>query len=387
MSNIPTAIFDTVQDIVPVKPKSFMEDVEHAKNFLLSYQHNAVTFRSYRRDVERFLQWCFLKQNKSILKVTRNDIIDFVSFCQNPPKTWVAEKQAKRFIQKGGFKSPNPDWRPFTCDKHGRAGLSNKALQALFAILGSFYTFLAESQVVPVNPVAGVKQKGQFIQTVAEEKVVRKLSDLQWSYVLEVAESMANDDIRHERTLFMMNAFYSLYLRVSELTKRRDWTPMMLHFYRDSDGLWWFKALGKGNLVRQISVSDQMLDALKRYRLSLGLSSLPAPDDKTPLVMSEKTGQSIASTRQIRRLVQAVFDEAVFRLKTDGFNDEAVMLSQATVHWLRHTGISEDVKHRPREHVRDDAGHGSSAITDKYIDVELRARHESAKGKKIKPDL
>ena len=41
------------------------------------------------------------------------------------------------------------------------------------------------------------------------------------------------------------------------------------------------------------------------------------------------------------------------------------------MHWLRHTGISDDVKQRPREHVRDDAGHSSGAITDKYIDVEL----------------
>jgi|GEM_PF-3743224 hypothetical protein len=45
---------------------------------------------------------------------------------------------------------------------------------------------------------------------------------------------------------------------------------------------------------------------------------------------------------------------------------------KATVHWLRHTGISDDVKHRPREHVHDDAGHGSGAITDRYIDVNLQ---------------
>ena len=48
------------------------------------------------------------------------------------------------------------------------------------------------------------------------------------------------------------------------------------------------------------------------------------------------------------------------------------------MHWLRHTGISDDVKIRPREHVRDDAGHSSSAITDKYIDIELNERHRSA---------
>ena len=55
------------------------------------------------------------------------------------------------------------------------------------------------------------------------------------------------------------------------------------------------------------------------------------------------------------------------------------------VHWLRHTGISDDVKRRPKEHVRDDAGHSSSATTDRYIDIEKRERHASAKKKKLRP--
>ena len=73
------------------------------------------------------------------------------------------------------------------------------------------------------------------------------------------------------------------------------------------------------------------------------------------------------------------------KLKELGENEEANQLGAATVHWLRHTGISEDVKFRPREHVRDDAGHGSSAITDRYIDVQMKERHESARKKIIDP--
>ena len=34
----------------------------------------------------------------------------------------------------------------------------------------------------------------------------------------------------------------------------------------------------------------------------------------------------------------------------------------------------------------DDAGHSSSAITDRYIDIGLRERHGSAKKKRIKPE-
>jgi len=59
------------------------------------------------------------------------------------------------------------------------------------------------------------------------------------------------------------------------------------------------------------------------------------------------------------------------------------VLCLVSLHWLRHTGISDDVKIRPKEHVRDDAGHSSSAITDKYVDIELRERHRSAKAKSL----
>ena len=93
------------------------------------------------------------------------------------------------------------------------------------------------------------------------------------------------------------------------------------------------------------------------------------------------------STRYIRELVQACFDRSCERLIKDNQKEEAEQLATATVHWLRHTGISDDVKHRPREHVRDDAGHSSGSITDKYIDIELHERHKSAKHKRIKPEF
>lgn len=69
-----------------------------------------------------------------------------------------------------------------------------------------------------------------------------------------------------------------------------------------------------------------------------------------------------------------------------GFKEEAEAMMDATGYWLRHTGIFDDVKIRPREHVRDDAGHSSSAITHRYVDVELKERHKSAKRKKIRAE-
>lgn len=368
-------------------------DYKKTCDFLHAYRGSSETFKSYRREIERLLQWSWFLQAKSLKELTRQDLEAFIEFCLDPPKHWIGTKQTPRFINS----HPNPLWRPFVCTVTKKAfrdgtkpnikeyNLSQSALQAIFAILGSFYKFLEQEEYVTNNPIAQIRQKSKFLRKHQGKKAIRRLSNLQWDYVIETAELMAKDnpDV-HERTLFIMNALFAMYLRISELAASPRWLPQMGHFYKDMDENWWFKTVGKGNKERDISVSNAMLDALKRYRLSQGLSSLPTPGETTPLINKVQGKGPIEGTRHIRKIVQQCFDKAINRLQNDGFEDEAEMLIAATVHWLRHTGISEDVKIRPREHVRDDAGHSSSAITDRYIDIELRARHASAKKKPIR---
>ena len=141
--------------------------------------------------------------------------------------------------------------------------------------------------------------------------------------------------------------------------------------------------VSKGNKQRDIAVSDAMLRALKRWRKFLGPAVLPSPADDSPLIPKQRGRGPITSETHIRELVQSCFDRAIDQLRREN-EEDAEALQEATVHWLRHTGISDDVKIRPREHVRDDAGHSSSAITDKYIDIELKERHRSARQKIIK---
>ena len=128
-----------------------------------------------------------------------------------------------------------------------------------------------------------------------------------------------------------------------------------------------------------------MLNSLIRWRQSLGLTPLPSPADNTPLIPRLRGSGPMSDTAPIRRLVQVCFDAGAMQLRQTNQINEADILNNATVHWVRHTGISEDVKIRPREHVRDDAGHSSSATTDRYIDVELKARYQSARKKEIEP--
>ena len=262
--------------------------------------------------------------------------------------------------------------------------LSQSAQESILRILSSFFTFLEQEHYIAQNPVKRIRQKSRFIRKTQGQAVIRRLSELQWDYVIDTTTQLADQSVEHERSLFIMSALYGMYLRISELCASPRWTPRMNHFFRDQDNNWWFKTVGKGNKERDISVSRTMQAALTRYRLSMNMTPLPTPTDQSPLLPKNKGLGAISSTRHIRRLVQFCFDESIHTMMTDGFVDDAEQLKAATVHWLRHTGISDDVKLRPREHVRDDAGHTNSAITDKYIDIDRRERHASAAQKQIR---
>lgn len=402
----PVPVFDDLNHIDEVDLKValsksenctvIINDYTHALNFLKSYNGSVGTFNSYRREIERFLAWSRLASHKTLIELKREDIEEFMKFCLKPPKSWIGTSQVPRFITKEGMRIPNPLWRPFVasvskaersrgkCPEVKEYTFKQSGLLDTFRILGSFYNYLLQEEYLHVNPVALIRQRSKFIQKSQALPVVRRLSELQWHYLYSEATKMAEEEPEvHERTLFILSCLYSMYLRISELAASTRWTPLMNHFYKDSEDNWWFITLGKGNKKRQIAVSDAMLEALVRYRKHLKLSLLPSPSDNSPLIPKTKGSGAITSTFRIRNIVQCAFDRAIRSLNEEGFTLDAESLKEATVHWLRHTGISEDVKHRPREHVRDDAGHGSGAITDRYIDVELRARHRSARDKVI----
>lgn len=328
----------------------------------------------------------------------REDIEEYLLFCQKPPTAWISNQNVPRFIlDKNGLRISNKKWRPFLITiskserKEGKTPnrrdyqLSEKAFREIFTILNCYYNFLIQEEIAQINPITQIKQKNRFYRSHQTKTKIRRISEFQWKTVIETAERMAKDDPnKHERTLFIISILYGMYLRISELTANERWTPTMNDFAKDHDNHWWFTTVGKGNKERQIAASPSILTALKRWREHLELSpALPLPNDNTPLIPKMRGNSAVTDTSYIRKIVQDCFDESIFILRKNKLEDDAQELSQATVHWLRHTGISDDVKIRPREHVRDDAGHSSSSITDKYIDINLKERHASAKRKTL----
>jgi len=392
----------TVIERIKRSTEAHTSELQISAQFLYSYRGSRDTFATYRREIERLLQWCWFIEEILLTDVKRQHFERYVEFCQRPPSSWIGIKNVPRFLDSTGIepRAVNSEWKPFVAKidkrqfKNGRRAnkqdfeLSGSALQGLFSVCSSFFNYLIQEEYLEQNPVSQIRQKSKFIRKQQGTSPIRRLSNQQWGAILNQINRLADleqDNPRFERMLFVMTALFALYLRISELVESPRWQPRMSDFWKDSSDHWWFTTVGKGNKQRDISVSDQMMVALHRYRLFLGLTKYPLPGESYPLLPKTRGKGGISSTRQVRNIVQEAFDLAIEQLISEGNTESAESLKLATVHWLRHTGISEDVKSRPREHVRDDAGHGSSAITDRYIDVERVERNESAKLKPVTP--
>jgi len=123
-----------------------------------------------------------------------------------------------------------------------------------------------------------------------------------------------------------------------------------------------------------------MLNALMRWRRFLGLSSLPSPSDKVPLLPSvNKVGKpNLADEgikpRRINQILKFLFEQAALKLD-EKHPDKADKIRQASAHWGRHTSVTQKIKSgMDREKVRQDARHTDMRTTNHYVHDEEEAR-------------
>ena len=377
------------------------EDFLYTQSFLKSYSRKSeATFRGYRNEVERLLLWAWTITGKSVIQLKRPDLESYFDFVHSPPAAWVGDSVQDRFKTIGGECRQNKNWRPFVgklakedrkqaivegtdikISKDGHT-LSHEAMKICYSAVSAYYDYLTDEGYAFGNPIPAIRKQSPYLIKGATQKTIKRLSDLQWDFVLECAETAADKDPMHERTLFVIATLKTLYLRVSELSDRSNWQPVWKHYWQDSDGNNWLKVLGKGNKLRDVSVPSALspyIDRYQRYR-----SSLNSSFGINSAMVAKNRGSGGMTSRQLRRIVQEGFDLAYDRMIAEGFGGEAKALREATTHWLRHTGASQDIATRPLKHMSDDLGHASMGTTDQiYIQSDMKERAKSGKGRDV----
>ncbi|MGP0171129.1 tyrosine-type recombinase/integrase [Pseudomonas sp. NCHU5208] len=355
-----------------------------ASEFVKRYSHNASTLRTYRTFVERLLLWSWIIRGRSILDLSLQDAEDFVRFNKTPASEWIGPTTNRRFVLDGGAMTFNSAWRPFSEQRSGAAGVytvQRTTLELIISTCHAFYEHVADMGHEVRNPFS-IKQRSRLTGQKPQQRSSKSLTQLEWDYLLDVAREMADSDPKYERSLFIVVALFSMYLRIGDLAGSDAWQPTMGSFFKRKN-CWWFAACGKGGVQAEISVKPDFLEYLKRYRESRNLTPLPASGENTPL-LTTNSGRPGLSARQIRSLVQEVFDRAIQKMLSEGrTQDECDQLKSATVHWLRHTGATFDAEFRPVKHLQMDLRHASlQTTTDIYYNSidEERAASNSGLG-------
>ena len=191
------------------------------------------------------------------------------------------------------------------------------------------------------NPLSLSRQR----QRRAQPRITRFLEKNLWQEVKAtialIPRESAREAAHYYRVRWLFSLLYPCGLRLSEVTGN-----MMGGFFcrRDADGeeRWWLEITGKGDKLRLIPATRELMVELNRYRRENGLAPSPLPGEAT-LLLLPIAGQPHALTRSAVHLtVKEVFERAGRRVEERGADQaaRAQFLRAASAHWLRHSAGS-----------------------------------------------
>lgn len=368
-----------------------------ALEFLEKYKTVKGTFTSFRSEIQRFLLYLWVVKQRSLATIDEGLLTDYLSFIRKPKKTWIAQGNHAAFTDSSDGRSANPKWRPFVQRKPGTYQLASSSLAAGWSALNAFLKHLVRRKILPTNPIADLPKHHRVGIQVSDKPSgkERRLTDEQWAYVLEYILAETETNPTAERDLFILVTLKALFLRVSELapwcdTRGNGRVPVFGHFKTEQEQgewVWTLEVFGKGAKFRTVSVPDQYLPFLKRYRVYRNLSPLPSPNEQIPLVAGVN-GDPIG-VRQISRLLSNALQRAAARMKSEGDARGAERLASiaTSTHFMRHLGASQALEGGDREMLRfisEELGHRSPAFTDTiYIGSDVSRRRIAAKKRRV----
>ncbi|WP_199611845.1 tyrosine-type recombinase/integrase [Flocculibacter collagenilyticus] len=360
---------------------------ELAIEYLAENRFNANNFKSIRSELNLLYNWMWFVEGISLQDINRITLRKFIDFCNQPPTQLIAPTSYPYFVVNKETKEPeiNPKWKPFVHRGDGEYIRKTTTLKAQLSLLSSFFLFLADLEYCDKNPAAVLLRRLNVNNTRVSlsEDGDKSLSTMQWQYVWQEVNRLADaDPAKHERTRLLFALLYMLYPRVSEISARPGYTPLMSSFIKHRTGKWIFKIpRSKGGKSRSIPCSSALIQCLVRYRRFLGLPDLPVPNESTPLFVRHKAG---THGREAGILNAQLGIEAISGIVKDIFNVtadilqnvepyEAEELRKFSIHSIRHTGISNAIaNNEPLQTVMKNAGHSDLSTLSIYTSGEIR---------------
>ena len=359
----------------PAKPYiKANDDLQAIDAYLIRHKGNAKTFRSYQKELERFLLWSVICQKKPISSLLVDDCETYKDFLKAPAPEFCG-RSAPRFTE---------SWRPFKT-----TAPSPTSQKYAIQVIRTCFAWLVDVRYLAGNPWVAVKdpvtdKKEHILQI---EKALRLEVWNQLVEALDAACIGANgNQFRIARAAILLMGDSGL--RRDEVAGAER-INLRASQYAD---LWELSVLGKRSKWRTVPVSMRTIVALKQHYqdrkqpwdesdLSPLLSPLKVPRTQNAI---EKHGTTIDrahyTAHGLYRLIEATLKRIVAANEDWSAADKAAILG-LSAHDFRHTFATNFVaKGGAVDVAQKILGHASISTTSIYVQAEKqRSMEEAAK--------
>lgn len=276
------------------------------------------TLRSYRREAYRLLAWAVAFKGKPISSLTVDDVADFHS--------WLLAPEI------------HPEW-----NRRGwiliRGPLQDGSARLALVILSGMFRWLVEAGYLAGNPFrlfddgSSSKEKAEEADAEIEHVFDKEL----WDWIVATVDTYQPADTEClEYRSFERARFIMIFLYWSGL-RRHELVSVFMDKINFERGKWILRVKGKGRKkLEPVVLLPPAMNALRRYRVSRGLTELPTSAEKDVPLVAAHRGKKSVTDNYLNTLLKGLFE----RLAQDALlvNEQwSKKLESGTAHWLRHT--------------------------------------------------
>jgi site-specific recombinase XerD len=371
-------------------------DDKHAiELWLAAKATNPNTLRSYRKNAERLLLWCYLERRVTFPEMTVEDCIHYRTWLtdlgRKTPEEWAAagwRLPAEQWFGPRAAKRHSEAWRPF------EGPLSPDSVVQDLLTVRSLFEFLLRGHILSLNPwdLMGKRLVTRAkLKTATEQFTSRSFTMEQWRQVIDGLDPEGPELER--RLLLVLWLGFACGLRAAEMLSL---TLGSLVPGRES---WRLRVLGKGDKARSVPLPSPARLVLLSYLDSVGVpydqvvAAALGPEDspaaQQPILRGRRGRRradgTILPTEPLHytRLYNVLKGHLGARADALAKRDPvaAAKFREASTHWLRHTCATLALKNGVAlTGVQRLLGHSELSTTSTYVtelDEVLQAEMES----------
>lgn len=380
---------------------SARNDLEAVHAYLDRYRDQPKTYRSYQKELERFLLWCVGHSKVPLSGVLVEECEAYKGFLANPPPAWCGTRAAKSTSR----------WRPFT----GPLALTSQRYAVL--VLKGFFSWLVNVRYLQSNPWVVVKdpkpvRREHLLQI--EKALPRKLWDslVRRGGILDrVCEQFPAPEMggplsaKQEKTAATQYRLARAAILLMGMTgirreeaayATRNRLVVIAEQAGQAKAKWELKVLGKGLKERTVVVPARAIEALRQHWCDRGhdfsfgmvdmalLSPVVVPNTpagKAKHLELRPEGLRLSGNgfspdglyQLLKVIVLRIADDQALPLSAE----ERLLLKHTAPHALRHTFATQAAASKvPMDVLQKALGHASQQTTTIYVNAERERRIE-----------